>query len=211
MRSIALYAGIGLAALLATQALADDRHPRVSVVGVGEAAVVPDMAELTLTVTREADTARAALDANNEAMAAVLAAMKEEGIEERDLQSEGFSINPRMVFPRDGSDTPPRIAGYTVTNGLRVKVRDLARLGAIIDRSVSLGVNQGGQIVFTHSDPRETIDMARTEAVRDAMRRAGTLAEAAGARLGDILTISEQSEAEPPMPKRFEMAVRSTA
>lgn len=212
MRPMPLYASLGLAVLLATPAIADDhRRAHVSVIGVGEAAIAPDMAEVTLTVTREAATAREALDANNEAMAAVLAAMKEEGIEARDMQSHGFSINPRMVFPRDGAEAEPRIVGYTVNNGLQLRIRNLDRLGAIIDRSVTLGVNQGGQINFTHSDPRETMDKARAEAVRDAMRRARILVEAAGSKLGDVLSIAEQGEHGSPMPKRFEMAVRSSA
>src|SRR5690554_1032222 len=100
----------------------DDDRPRIEVTGLGEATLAPDMAVVTLTITREADTARAALEANNQAMSEVLASMREEGIEERDLQTSGFSIMPRMVYPTENNrNEPPRIAGYTVSNSLTVR------------------------------------------------------------------------------------------
>src|SRR5690606_31363087 len=137
-------------AALAQQA---DETPQIPFTGEGEQAVAPDMALLTLTVMREADTARAALDEANKAMADVIAAMKEEGIAPRDLQTSGLSINPRYVYPdKDDDPKEPRIVGYQVVNTLSVRVRDLEKLGAIIDRSVTLGVNQGGNIAYTNDD-----------------------------------------------------------
>lgn len=173
--------------------------PRIMVVGEGEAAIAPDMAILTLAVMREAETARAALDASNEAMAAVLAAMKEAGIADRDLQTAGLQINPRYVYPQNGQGEP-RITGYQVANTLTVRVRDLALLGEIIDRSVTLGVNQGGGIAFTNDDPSGALTEARKRAVADAVARASTLAEAAGVELGAIIEMSEHAQVPPPMP-----------
>ena len=211
MRLTALFVSILIFSAAFSPAAADDT-PRIQVTGMGEATLVPDMAEVQLAVTREADTARAALDANNEAMTTVLAALREEGIEERDLQTSGFSIQPRMVYPSDREENPtPRIVGYTVSNQLSVRVRDLSRLGTIIDRSVTLGVNEGGHIAFSHSDPASAIDEARTEAVRDALRRARTLATAAGGSLGRVRMITEQDATSPPVPvKRLEMAMRAS-
>src|SRR5690606_11500598 len=147
---------------------ADDRDALISVTGIGEAALAPDVAEVSLSVTREADTASAALDESNKSMSDVLAAMREEGIEDRDLRTSGFSIMPRMVYPNDQNrNDPPRIAGYSVSNTLTVRVRDLTKLGAIIDRSVTLGVNQGGDITFANSDPAKAYEEARTAAVKD--------------------------------------------
>lgn len=198
-----IFAAPALAVALAAAApaMAEEQTPRIIVTGEGEAAVSPDMAILSLAVLREADTAREALDANNEAMTAVVAAMKEAGIEARDLQSGGLSINPRYVYPNDKNDEKaPRIVGYEVANTLTVRIRDLAKVGDILDRSVTLGVNQGGGLTFTNDDPAATLTEARKRAVKDAMDKAKTLAEAGGVKLGKVMEISEQTFRQPPMP-----------
>ncbi|NND69598.1 MAG: SIMPL domain-containing protein, partial [Halioglobus sp.] len=137
----------------ATWAAADgDPGSRILVTGQGSAQLKPDMAVLNLTVTREGKTARAALDANSAAMAEVLAAMKKAGIEERDLQTSNFNIQPRYAqSPRQagGERPPPRIVAYTVRNSLSVRVREIGRVGEVLDTSVTLGVNEGGNILFT--------------------------------------------------------------
>ncbi|MBO6718316.1 MAG: SIMPL domain-containing protein [Rhizobiaceae bacterium] len=202
IRTLAPFA-IAAALILPLPALAQQQPqtPRIVVTGEGEAAVSPDMAIVSLSVMREAETARAALDANNEAMGAVIAALKEAGIADRDLQTSGLSIQPRWDYSqgRDGSQEA-RLVAYQVTNSLTIRVRDLTRLGAVIDGAVTLGVNQGGSISFTNDDPDAVIDRARRAAVADAAARARSLAEAAGVELGDILEITEQADAPPPMP-----------
>lgn len=182
-------------------AFADDPRPRIVVSGEGEAAAAPDLATLSLAVMREAPTAREALTANNEAMAAVIASMKEAGVAPRDLQTGGLQINPRYNYSNrpDGSQDA-RIVAYQVTNTLNVRVRDLAKVGEIIDRSVTLGVNQGGGISFGNDDPSGTLTEARKRAVQNAIAKARTLAEAAGVGLGRVTEISEQSFTPPPMP-----------
>lgn len=181
------YLAAALAAYLALPALPAAAQqqpfpaPRISVTGEGEASARPDMAVLTLGVTREAPTAREALDANSDAMAAVIAAMKAEGVEERDLQTSNFSISPVYVYPRpDQPDQKPKITGYQVNNTLSVRLRDIAKVGAVLDKAVTLGVNQGGGISFTNDDPSATLTEARKRAVQDAIDKATTLAEAAG-------------------------------
>lgn len=206
--SMALAATTGAPAAMA-QALP---APHIAVIGEGEVALAPDMAVLGLAVISEEETARAALDANNEAMARVLAAMIEFGVAERDLRTFGFSVNPRYSSAKSSTDRQePRIVGYRVHNSLTVRVRDLAKLGAIIDRSVSLGVNEGGNITFTNDDPSAAITEARTNAMADAIARAKTLTEAAGVELGKVLSINEQSFRPQPMPMaRAELAMRAS-
>lgn len=211
-----LYLSILLLFLLPMYpAAAETPPPRITVTGEGTAEAAPDMATLDLTVTREGDTARSALDANNAAMARVLAAMREEGIAQRDLQTSNFAIQPRYHHPpkkASGERPPPEIIGYIVRNSLSVRVRDLDRLGAIIDKSVTLGVNEGGRIAFGNSEPDKFIEKARIAAVKDAMARADTLANAAGVKRGSILEISEQSFRPRPMPMmQAEMAMARAA
>ncbi len=196
---------LALAASLAFPAMASaadpGKTPRIVVSGEGESALKPDIALLSLSVMREAKTARAALDANNDAMAAVIAAMKAAGIAERDLQTAGIQINPRYNYTNkaDGSQEAELVA-YQVTNTLSVRVRDIDKTGDILDKAVTLGVNQGGGISFTNENPATVVTEARKKAVADAIAKAKTLAEAAGVSVGKVLEITDQSYAPPPMP-----------
>lgn len=197
---------IGAAALIAHPVAAQQPSagqqppPRISVVGEGEVDVAPDMAILNLTVLREAETAREALSANSEAMKQVLAALKAAGIAERDLQTSGLDIQPRYAQPARDKPQERKIIGYAVSNGLTVRVRNLPEAGAILDKAVSLGVNQGGGIAFARDDLKPVLTEARKRAVADAMDRARTLAEAAGVRLGRILSIEEHALRPRPVP-----------
>lgn len=186
-------------------ALADETPgPRIIVTGEGEAAIAPDTAVLSLVVMEEKPTAREALTANNESMAKVLDGMKKAGIADRDLQTSGFNIEPRYVYPenKDGKQQPeaPKIVGYAVSNSLSVRVRDLKKVGEILDQSVSLGVNQGGNLVFTNDKTDAILEEARKKAVASAISKAKTLSTAAGVELGKIVQISEQSRNPRPMP-----------
>ena len=181
----------------------DSTVSRILVTGQGSTDIAADMAVLTLTVTRDEETARAALDANSADMSDVLSAMKSEGVKERDLQTSGFSIQPRYFYPPNKPSTnhqPPRIVGYTVRNSLTVRIRDISALGEILDTSVTLGVNEGGNIMFTNDDPSSAITQARVKAVKDAMAKAKTLAEAAGVKVGKLLEMSEQTYNPRPIP-----------
>ncbi|MBP1844737.1 uncharacterized protein YggE [Rhizobium petrolearium] len=178
------------------------RDPVISISGEGEASIAPDMAVLTLSVVRNGQTAEAALSANSAAMKEVLTAIKADGVADRDIQTSNFSIYPqyRHSEPKNGVVDPPEVVGYEVANTLTLKVRDLDKLGALIDRSVKLGVNQGGQIVFTNDDPEEAMTEARKAAVAKALAKARTLTEAAGVKLGRVLEISENAARPMPQP-----------
>ncbi|MBY5558772.1 SIMPL domain-containing protein [Rhizobium leguminosarum] len=181
---------------------AKPREPVISVTGDGESSVAPDMAVVNLAVVKQAKTAREALDENNKAMNDVLAALKSGGIAERDLQTSGFSIQPQYNYPQpvDGQQQQPQLIGYQTINSVTVRLRDLAKLGAVIDQSVSLGINQGGEIQFTNDKPDAAIEEARKAAVADAVKRAKTLSEAAGVKLGRILEINENVPRAMPQP-----------
>ena len=177
-----------------------DTRSIINVSASGDTSIAPDLAYLSLAVLREAPTAREALNANNTAMAEVLAAMKAFGIEDRDLQTSNFSINPVYVYPAaDQPQTPPKITGYQVNNGLNVRIRDLAKLGEILDQAVTLGVNSGGNVTFGNDKPEEAIKAARIAAMKDAVDKAKTLVEAGGAKLGKIVSIAENTNQPQPM------------
>ncbi len=187
----------------------DNPAPRILVTGEGSVDVAPDMAVLVLSVMREAPTAREALTANSTAMGKVLNAMAGLGIAKRDLQTANFDIQPRYTYPQPGKDASnaPRLVGYTVRNSLTVRVRDIAKVGEVLDTSVTLGVNEGGSILFTNDDPSAAITQARVKAVQAALAKAKTLADTAGVKTGRVLEISEQDYNPRPMAMaKMEMA-----
>ncbi len=210
IRAIALGPILALG-FMTQMALAQNFDPRsiINVSATGETSIAPDLAYLRLAVMRESATAREALTANNAAMAEVLAAMKAFGIADKDLQTSGFSVNPIYVYPNaDQPQTPPKITGYQVSNALSVRVRDLAKLGEVLDQAVTLGVNSGGNVTFGNENPDAAIKEARIEAMKEAVDKAKVLVEAAGTKLGKIISINESSNAPQPMAMmaRMEMA-----
>lgn len=204
--SLAIAAGLSIA----SPALADNNDAEtISVSGIGIVSAAPDMATINLSVLREAKTARDALTANSAAMNDVLNAMKSFGIEDKDLQTSNFSIQPRYVYPKrtNGEQKPPSIVAYQVSNSLTVRIRDLEKVGDILDKSVSLGVNQGGNIYFSNADPEPLQMQARANAMKNAIKKAQVLTDAAGIELGKIKQISEHSNSPRPQPvMRAEMA-----
>ncbi|MGE0211011.1 MAG: SIMPL domain-containing protein [Parvibaculaceae bacterium] len=193
--------GLGLAmALAATPAAADDKKPERSMTlqGRGEVFAKPDMATVSIGVVRQAKTAREALDANTAAMQEVLASLKAQGFEGRDVQTSNFSVSPRYDYSKDGA--PPKIDGYEVSNQVTVTVRDLKKLGALLDKAVTDGSNQITGVAFSIAKPEPLTDEARKLAVKDAARKARVFADAAQVTLGPITEIAEQGGYRPPQP-----------
>lgn len=176
-----------------------DTAGRISVTGEGVVTAAPDMAEISVAVTTEAETAAEALTQNSARLEAVLAQLRAAGIEARDMQTEGLGVSP--VWGGDGDETGPAITGYSAHNGVKVRVRDLSKLGAVLDAAVADGANSLGGLRFGVSNEAQLMDEARRAAVAQARARAELLAGAAGAQLGAILSISEQGGMAPyPMP-----------
>ena len=168
----------------------DPRLPRtVSVSAVGAAQAEPDAAAIQTGVTSEADTAREALNRTNAAMAKVIEGLKAAGIKPADIQTIAVQLNPRYK-PNKGGQAP-EIGGYTASNQVRIHVLDLKRLGELLDLAITLGANQMGGISFEVSTAEMLRDTARTAAMANARRRAELYATAAGATLGQVVTISE--------------------
>lgn len=201
------FIAVSMAGALSQPAFAQEKNVSekqqtfVVVTGEGEVQAAPDMAILDLSVLREAKTAREALTDNNKAMSKVLGAMKEAGIEDRDLQTSGVNIQPTYTYPNDKNGLKaPKIIGYNVTNGLTVRVRDLNKVGDLLDKSIDLGVNQSGGLRFVNDDPSKALMDARKKAMENAMEKAKILTETAGAKVGRVLEITEYVNNGRPMP-----------
>ena len=174
----------------------------VTVSATGTVSAVPDEATIATGVTSEAETARAAMTRNNDDMAKVLTELKGSGIEAKDIQTSNFNIEPIYVYPKDGG-APPTVTGYRVSNSVSVRVRDLDKIGAVLDRLVTAGANRMGGISFNVSKAETLKDEARKDAMTNALRRAKLLAVAAGAEVGDVMQISEDVSDVSPHPIAF--------
>ena len=171
----------------------------VSVSATGSVAADPDMAHVSTGVIVEADTAKEALARNSTVMAKLIDGLKALGITPKDIQTTSVNVEPRYVQAKDGR--PATISGYRVVNQVRLTVREVKRLGEILDGAISLGANQVNGIGFDVSNAETLKDEARKQAIANARRRAELYATAAGAQLGSVLIISEDVSGGPrPMP-----------
>ena len=180
-----------IAALPAPALAADNAAPQRTIIVTGEGEVLgkPDQARITAAVVNQAATAEAAAQANASAMNRVLSAVAMAGIPPNKIQTSDYSVQPQ--YSTVGVSTNRNITGYQVTNELTITVDDLSKLGTISDTLGHNGANQLGGVAFTIADPKPLTDRARTAAVNDAKAKAQTLANAAGVRLGPLLTIQE--------------------
>ncbi len=194
----ALVPLLGAAAMSDAKAQAPLPSRWIMVAGHGSVDAPPDSAEISTGVVTEAATARAAVDASNATMRKVIDGLKAAGVDAKDIQTQQFQISPRY---RTYKERGQQIDGYTVSNQVRVKVRALPRLGEILDSVVTLGANQGSSINFIVSDAEKRKDEARKKAIENARHRAQILAQAAGANLGSVLTITEEVVGGPRPPR----------
>lgn len=185
-----LFATALLVSNFTIAAIADTASKRtVSVTGVGTVNTRPDTASISLGVVTEAETAKDALEKNTAAMSRVIIELKGKNVEPKDIQTTNVSLRPKLQHFKDGK--PPVITGYQVTNSVRIIVRDLKSLGAILDQAVSVGSNQVNSIAFTVDEPAALQDEARRKAIDNARHKAELYAAAGKTRLGKIMTISE--------------------
>jgi uncharacterized protein len=201
-KRVLLSAFVIAAAALALPALAAEKL--VTVTGQGTIAVAPDSAVIRIGVTSQGKTAKEASNTNAKQMTAVMAAIKNSGIAERDIQTSRLSLQPQ--YENKGGVT--RLLGFRVTNQLTVKIRDIGQLPAILDRAIAAGANEMSGIEFVVSEQSKLLDQARDAAIADAHRKAALYAHAAGAKLGRVVAITEEGA---PAPLRPLAAMRASA
>jgi hypothetical protein len=194
----------GLMAFVGSTAMAQDAarmtERTVSVSASGGAAATPDRAAISTAVMTEAATAREAMSLNNGAMKKLIDGLKALGIEAKDIQTTAVNVQPRYGKPRnDGSSL---VNGYQATHQVRIVVREIARLGEVLDQAVTLGANQMGGVSFEVSEAERLKDEARKAAMANARRRAELYAAAAGVGVGPVVAISETAPA--PGPRHFQ-------
>ena len=196
-----LGGALAAAALLlagAAKAQQAERTARtLTLIAEGTATAAPDIATISLGVVSEAEAAAAALSDNTRRMREIAAELKDRGIAERDLQTSNISVQPVYAneTPRRSNEAPapPRVVAYRASNLLTVRIRDLTKVGAILDATVGVGANSVSGPVFTVDDPEPHQDAARRAAIANARANAALYAEAAGIALGPVTSIEEQN------------------
>jgi uncharacterized protein len=184
--------------------MSDERQPRepdagtIVVSGTGRVSVEPDVADLRLGVSVARPTVDAARTVASATMEAILAAVAAAGIDRRDVRTALLSVQPRYEY-RDNQ--PPTLTGYDLANIVEVTVRDLARLGEVVDGTLRAGATSLDQLSFRVADPEPAEREARLRAMAAARARAEVLAEAAGLAIVGVSDIVEGGGPPVPLPR----------
>ncbi len=161
----------------------------ITVQGHGEIKVKPDTALLTLTVTTQSAHQADAVQQNAQRTTSLLAALRGAGIAEKDIETQSYTVQPQY----DYKPSPPVLTGYQVQNSVQATVRDLTKVGFVIDKATAGGASEVGGVSFDLSDRAAAQAGALRLAVTSAKLKAGVMADAAGVGLGRLLTLTEGS------------------
>lgn len=164
-------------------------YPReIYVEGTSKTTVVPDIARLTLGVTTEAKTSEEAVTENTKKMNAVMEVLKNAGIEEKDIKTIGYSLNPNYAYPENKA---PVQSGFRLDQTLEVTIRDFNKIGDLIAATTKAGANTMGGVNFIVEDRDAAKSKARAEAIAKAKEKAELIAEQADLDLGKVINYSE--------------------
>lgn len=184
----------------------------ISVSETGEIYAKPDLALTTFSVITEAKTVAQAVSENTKKMNAVIDFVKGRGVEEKDLKTTSFNIYPRYEYQKVETEIYPYppgkrvLVGYEVTQSLEVKIRDMEKIGDIIEGATEAGANQVGDLQFTIDKEDELKKEAREQAIEKAKTKAKELVSQLGVKLVRIINFSESSVVPIPTPYFLEKA-----
>lgn len=208
-----LFCGLVVLMLMRTPVVAhadadDFKRATIEVTAEQQTGVAPDIAVFQAGIVTGATTANEAMKDNREKMNKVFAAIKEAGIAGKDVQTAGITINPQYKYEEN---KPPAVTGYQASNTVTVKLRDMAKIGDVIDALVGQGVNQMNGPDFEVDDRDAALAAARTEAVKKARARAEAYAAAAGVKITRLLSIAEMGDNMPQPRPMMRMAMADSA
>ena len=190
---------------LAADTTTPEQHT-IAVTGVGKVVIAPDVADLRIGVSFTRPTVKAARADAAATMTRVVAALKALGIADKDIQTTNLSLQPAYDYSANAN--PPRITGYTLSNGVAITIRDLDKVGDAIDNSLAAGATSFDGVSFRVDDPAKAQKQARTDAMTQAKANADTLASAAGVTITGVASISEAT-AQTPYPIYYGAAAGS--
>jgi uncharacterized protein len=190
MKSLIIFAVIVFALLVSACGPVGNQNVRtLSVSGSGQAFLAPDIAYIYVGVHTENATAAEAVTENTTQTEKLMQAIRDFGIDDKDIRTTNFSIYPMDRFD-PGTGQPSGEKVYAVDNTVYVTVRKLDQLGDLLDTAVQAGANTVNSVQFDVAKKDDALKQARAEAVKDAESQAQSLAQAAGLSLGEIQSIS---------------------
>lgn len=183
---------------------------RLDINASGEVTRVPDVAVISAGVVSRSPTASAALQDSANRMDRVLAALKRAGVADHDVQTSNVNLNAEYRYPENQS---PQLVGYTATNSVTIRFRDIRNSGKILDALVSEGSNQISGPSLVVDKPESALDEARAKAIAIGRARADLYARSLGMRVVRVVAVNESggyyappAPPPPPMMARAEMA-----
>ena len=181
---------------------------RLDIDATGEVTRVPDVAIISAGVVSRSASASGAIQDSANRMSRVLAALKRAGVEERDIRTGSISLNPEYRYPEN---QPPQLTGYSASNSLDIKFRDIRNSGKILDALVAEGANQINGPNLTIDKPEAALDEARGKAIAVGRARAELYARALGLHVVRVVSVSESGgyAVPPPAPPPAPMMARS--
>ncbi|GAA4746482.1 SIMPL domain-containing protein [Sphingomonas daechungensis] len=217
MKSIMAALALTAAALpMAANAQAEAPMPpitgtRLDISATGEATRVPDIAVISAGVVTKQATASSAIQENSTRMDRVLSALKRAGVAERDIQTSAISLNPDYRYQ---DNQPPQLVGYSATNQVTVRFRDIRNSGKILDALVAEGANQINGPNLTIDKPEAALDEARQNAIANGKAKAALYARSLGMQVVRVVSVSEGGGGAyppPPAPPPMFMEARASA
>lgn len=181
---------------------------RLDISATGEVTRVPDVAVISAGVVSRSATASAALQDTADRMTRVIAALKRAGVEDRDIQTGNISLNPEYRYPQDQA---PQLVGYTASNSVTIRFRDIRSSGKILDALVAQGANQISGPNLMVDKPEAALDEARAKAIAIGRARAELYARSMGLRVVRIVSVNETSGYYAPPPPAPPVAMMARA
>jgi len=184
---------------------------RLDITASGEVTRVPDVAVISAGVVTRQQTASSAIQENSSRMERVLAALKKAGVADRDIQTSSLSLSPEYRYQEN---QPPQLVGYTASNQVSIRFRDIRNSGKILDALVAEGANHINGPSLTIDKPEVALDEARQQAIAKGRVRAELYARALGKRVARVVSVSEGGgnyPVPPPMPVMMEARMAGQA
>lgn len=167
---------------------------QISVSGEGKVFAKPDVALVSFGVTTQGRTTAEAIKDNTEKMNAIIQAVKDLGVEEKDIQSTNYNLYPQYNYTEISGR---KFEGYTLDQNIQVKIRDFSKTGDVLSKATEKGANVVGSLQFTIDNPEQLRQEARAKAIEQAKENAQNLAKVSGIKLGKLINVYENYNPSP--------------